>query len=115
MKNKPVAHTAKQYSNEVSHTPTPWQIEKAPSWNLLEKRNSYTLKVTADGLTVAMLGIDQDANAAYIVRAVNAHEALLQLVKDWVRMIPVMKDHTPAEDSLRGRSLQAIAKAEGNV
>ena len=62
---------------------------------------------------VLELGLDIDEVIKYadeFQKQINAE--LLEVLKDWERNIPRMKDATPGEDSLRARALRAIAKAE---
>lgn len=63
---------------EVTHTPTPWKV-KAPE-------DGFNLEPVilggADGIPVAMR-VNSMANAAFIVRAVNSHEALVGALKTW--------------------------------
>lgn len=93
------------------HTATPWKVLRdnygvVRLWSGIQDLGS----VTSDG---GISREEEEANADYIVCAVNTHNELIELLNDWVRMIPVMSDHTPAEDSLRARSLRALARAEG--
>ena len=69
--------------NKLQHTPTPWQVhESSPSSPLQIIGN---IDYNADGSQIDydviadMGGLDaDDANAAFIVRAVNSHEALVE-------------------------------------
>lgn len=70
-------------TNTTKHTPTPWHT--AEEWS-----NQYDAAVIAGGPNSFVLagafymgGTDQaKANAAHIVRCVNAHEALVAACKD---------------------------------
>ena len=60
------------------HTPTPWAVGA----------RAFLRVETSDGKTVATTGSDSDlrdqweANAAFIVKAVNAHDALVEALED---------------------------------
>lgn len=65
------------------HTPTPWSIE-----GKLNKHQEGLLITSRDGLSIVceMSGglpfYEVEANAAFIVRAVNSHEALINALKE---------------------------------
>lgn len=90
---------------ETKHTPTPWTIIDADSsWNLFGG-SQHVAKIgkARNGLT----------DAAYIVRAVNAHEELLQFAKNveaYLAGLGTSRDD--AECVLLNYAEQAIAKAE---
>src|SRR5690349_20377611 len=92
------------------HTPTPWKVlnEHDGIENLIvdqkERENICRVNGTQD------LPLDQ-ANAAFIVRAVNAHAVLLAIVKE---IYADENDVTRRKhsDELRFRMEDAIAKAE---
>ena len=95
----------------AKHTPGPWEI-----------RDNQEIIVREGGGTVRLIAQchaghspERSANAAYIVRACNSHEELLQALK-------VLLDHTeeqyPHFESIRGindkeKARAAIANAEG--
>jgi hypothetical protein len=57
-------------------------------------------------------GIKSELEAEYLSRVVNNHDALLELVKEWVsHRQPIPKSVRP--ESFMGRALKAIARAEG--
>lgn len=62
---------------EVKHTPTPWSFvdTNMQTNNGLEVHRWFS----AQGLPLPLT----NANAAFIVRAVNSHEALLDALKTW--------------------------------
>ena len=71
MKNKPEANEPKV----LSHTPTPWRIE----------REYGEIEITSELGQVARIesvSPSAQADAAFIVRAVNAHEELIASIKD---------------------------------
>lgn len=60
------------------HTPPPWQLDshyphKGHTWN-----GHQVFEATADNFTQKQVAI---ANAAFIVRAVNSHDILIQALK----------------------------------
>lgn len=94
-----------------AHTPTPWKLD-----------GSSNILGTRDGDYHSVLGYfnseraiqtreENKANAAYIVRAVNAHEGLVELLREFVTTLDVNKTSTLAEYS--ARVYKAIAQAEG--
>jgi hypothetical protein len=108
---------------ETKHTPTPPPWEK--SGDLIVKDLSYDKTVTAAYYEIATTNIghwtteQKEANAAFIVRAVNAHEELLEAVKASATMTnellrTIDDGHWYSDDlvALRVKVLQAIAKAE---
>ncbi len=97
---------------KVEHTPTPWRVEL--------KRSPLRIEPTDQKFPPIANVLHQDtpeetnANAAFIVRAVNAYEELLQIshyVKDLVRLHKEGKSY-PVE-FLGKEAEKAIAKAEG--
>lgn len=87
---------------EPKHTPTPWKV----------KGNLNTIE-GANGLTVCDLRsntVDADADAAFIVRAVNAHEELVNHLKVWMSRVKATDRETL---SLMEASLRVIDRAEG--
>ncbi|MCK8788244.1 hypothetical protein M0638_28235, partial [Roseomonas sp. NAR14] len=65
-------------SSSTKHTPMPWSIDQ----------DGKTALITSNGELIAECGISdlpvkQDqANAAFIVRAVNAHDALVAALRE---------------------------------
>lgn len=91
---------------KMTHTPTPWEIAHYEG-GLLEGLNFIR---SADGEEICSINDASEkakANAAYIVRAVNAHEEMLLVLKELQRTID--KDHFYAD-----RINEAIAKATGD-
>ncbi len=98
----------------TTHTPTPWNLNP-----------KAVLVIESEGITVASCGNanvirDQwEANAAFIVRAVNAHDELLRVVKaleSWVdaNNMPQCQSLMPDKDQSFGEAIkQAIARAAG--
>lgn len=86
------------------HTPTPWKVEGP----FLE-RSIFGEK----DLVTRLVGFDkiQSANAAFIVRAVNSHDALIKALKD---ALEVIGSWGPDGSPEWAQSAEAvIAQAEG--
>ncbi len=89
----------------VQHTPTPWGVElstiyKTPvmDWNELDHQ-------TGDDIVGSTIS---HADAAFVIRAVNAHEELIALLGEIH-----YKHANSLKEGLAVRIIQAIAKAEG--
>lgn len=95
--------------NEVKHTPTPWKASLRFQNNL---PNDY---VITDGKWggIAIASSDNEANAAFIVRAVNSHEELLTALKIAVFELSVKSGDKNRIKNAVDRAKQAIIKAEG--
>lgn len=94
--------TSKVTSGKVqAHTPTPWQSDN----DVIFCNGHFAIAKTIK------LGIpekESKANAAFIVRACNSHEELLEACKSALILI------APTDQKALKRKLeQAIAKAEG--
>ncbi len=110
----------KTKTNEVSHTPTPWHFEES-SLNGVPKGESFWLaNDTEEGNTTAHLllnkaGHKDDAqvrvDAAFIVRAVNAHEEMLEALKGAMMIVKALSSDN--DTHFVKLAEQAIAKAEG--
>ena len=87
------------------HTPTPWELhqdEDLKSWFIWAKGNM------AASLPRRTDGVDK-ANAEFIVRAVNSHEALLNKLKHAQARLFVHEGNSELYDEIG----KAIAQAEG--
>lgn len=101
---------------EPRHTPTPWKV----------RQDDQQLLITGDYETIiARLDIwknegkkQMEANAAFVVRAVNSHEALIESIQG---LLAIIKDDLPqlgndlleAEDAIIKKAENTIAQAEG--
>jgi hypothetical protein len=100
-------HTEGERERRERHTPTPWLWRE-------ELDGSFVIETDApiEEMREVAQGLIQ-ADAAFIVRAVNGHEALLRLVKrhrEWIKR----QDVPTAEDRDWARSAdQIIAQDEG--
>jgi hypothetical protein len=96
-------------ANELEHTPTPWRKILAPTQIVTDDR------IIANMVYGEYFQMQNDAD--FIVRAVNAHEALLEAAKNARNVLAALaigdlkgiKADSPALQMLR----DAIAKAEG--
>ncbi len=97
MKNKP----------EVHHTPTPWILIDDPKESNVCHVDGPTDKEYG---MISCYGENRKANAAFIVRAVNAHEELLRVCK-------MIYESEHEQDKFAEPWMielgEAIAKAEG--
>lgn len=112
---------------QTKHTPTPWILSSGTNGAV---RAVHAWKEGGKHIIIAKFpdrtiedSAEMEANAAFIVRACNAHEELLKLIKtaycivaeampkqapDPVAFVSVQKDWLK-------RTEQAIAKAEGQL
>jgi len=129
----------------VSHTQTPWDVSteqvpflpkqngggmkvrimgarsKATSYKGTEPREfalSLAQNCKSERICTLNVGLTPEiarANAAFIVRAVNAHEELLAALKNASRMLSAWGEDNefPEWEADKERIRQAIAKAEG--
>lgn len=123
MTKKECLKAIKDQSPAATHTPTPWSSNKQGS--------TIHIKSPSSGYTVALiesctdLVYSQDEiNAAFIVKAVNCHEELLEKLKNAIETMkwaliqknPKVGSLDPcvmACQDLRDSLREAIAKAEG--
>lgn len=94
-----------QHTNEVSHTPTPWKIE----WNIdpinAGEHSTGEVQIWADV---------SEADAAFIVRAVNAHQEMKLTLESVLANIQENKEaFGGSRYSIISMIKKAIAKAEG--
>lgn len=89
MKTK-VEHTR----SEATHSPTPWKVSGVVVPSIRDPLFSHTSIVSGGKRVARVAGIGDDetkANAAFIVKAVNSHEALVSALKnfiDWANIQP---------------------------
>ena len=86
---------------QATHTPTPWKYQ----WGIAGE--TFTL-IRNEHDHAPYIHVRERNDAAFIVRAVNAHQELLEVVK-LVRRMALVKGQT----ELGRRCDEAIAKAEG--
>ena len=94
-------------NKEQTHTPTPWHLNIDPQYIQDQHANIVAvIHAQLDGKRNAEIELEGKANAAFIVRAVNSHEALLKIARAYVQLAEIHgEDHTNAS--------LTIAQAEG--
>ncbi len=106
-------------SEEIKHTATPWKIRKDSFSDRLEIESSDGLAAIAkligygDATTtprVAKTHEEYAANAAFIVRAVNAHDALVNALR---RIDNEVDEGLTVPDGVMLEIRKALAMAEG--
>jgi len=112
MRNPDGASRISQSGRKImNHTPTPWHLGEQTPWYIytpgIPTHRIAETCTTPDG---SLLAKEAKANAAFIVRAVNAHEALLAIAKELLEDRLSLNADNP---DLTTRAEQAIAKAEG--
>jgi len=65
---------------KTKHTPTPWEIKEGWSGHIFGPNHEMISRAMDCRKSSAQ------ENAAFIVRAVNSHEALLEVAKDLVKL-----------------------------
>lgn len=100
-------------TKQTKHTPTPWKVVKHSNFNLFDSTDHHTFAIElGGGSKVALLGDNQEANAAFIVKAVNAHEELLDTLYI-VKCSLEAFDQTDSMKRIINNIKQALARAEG--
>ena len=95
---------------KANHTATPWQVHIATT-----TRNGYDVESTK-GVLIAY-NLRDKANAAFIVRAVNAHDELVEALRTTTdfayKLAMKAPDLNPEGDTILLRANRALAKADG--
>jgi hypothetical protein len=100
-----------------AHTPTPWSVD---GYGITSKVfNIAMLDTIAKDMDDNQIGIGElSANAAFIVKAVNSFEPMLEALKDIAKEIDLSKLSIRKDFSLinaHASALRAIYKAEGGA
>lgn len=116
--------TTMSQGETVSHTPGPWQLEYNPHYSRHELRGGlkgvdgrhifgHFQGWSADGVTTE----DEDnANAQFIVKAVNCHDALLEACKVALGTIEWLESHgSERAQASKDAITDAITKAEAHT
>lgn len=94
------------HPDEMKHTPTPWRMEIEDE-GFISIFGSRLNQTCGDQVALTPMKKDEDkANAEFILRAVNSHEALLAAAKH-------MRDTLEHQGMTRILWNEAIAQAEG--
>ena len=96
------------------HTPTPWEKCEAGDYSDYDGDSIILLGDDISCRVAAVFGADEkaEANAEFIVRAVNAHDALVTALKLLVRNGQKQGWTDKYQDDMNA-ALAAISKAEG--
>lgn len=73
--------------NPSSHTPTPWRMYlqgDSTSWRITPKPEGVPATGLGEIASIPNYGEESQANAAFIVRAVNAHDSLVEALRNVV-------------------------------
>lgn len=96
----------KEEEKPMTHTPTPWKIRAYGEPGAVTSKVYFRYCLNDDALCYSTDRAEAEANAAFIVRACNAHERMLKAIK-WA--LACMADHTT---SLTEELKEVIALAE---
>lgn len=91
------------------HTPTPWVL---CTKDCISDEARMTTIASCSGSSRISLG-EQEANAGFIVRAANAHDALVEVAKMVDAWGHGIRHHTAHESSLVKTARAALKLAEG--
>lgn len=108
---------------KTQHTPTPWIVRRQE----LDENMRQIRRESVDGLSSVIATIHNEticdehggnaiSNAAFIVRAVNAHEELLLIIKFAKQLIRSNMNYEEVislQGEIADATAKAIAKAEG--
>lgn len=101
---------------ETKHTPTPWRVGDAGATVFGPKTDSPSPKTIATVSVHTVIGEENKANAAFIVRAVNAYEQDQEIKKDLLRVCKMIYDFDNEQDKFAEPWMielgEVIAKAE---
>lgn len=97
------------WGEKPQHTPTPWKVAESGTWiGGTDNVNSFKAGFLQEIAELRDHHGRGRANAAFIVRAVNAHEELLVILKMVLGYEGLLVDHQGFKKVIE----QAIAKAE---
>lgn len=94
------------------HSPLPWRADR--------EAHGYMRPVVADSNSSPIAILYSEADAAFIVRAVNCHEQMIEALEYFVKVANAwMLDASEAERICVGRAIEAtatiLAKAKGEA
>jgi hypothetical protein len=93
-------------TNNAKHTPTPWNY--GPSI----RKEDFTDIISKDDERL-IFSVRDNANAVFIVRAVNSHEALLEACKEAITLCVAYQFKAKVFQNTLDVLEKAIAKTEG--
>jgi len=102
----------------MTHTPTPWEFQEFEIVHEIQKGLVQSVPIYTNRIAGTLNPCSDDwdtaqANAAHIVKCVNAHEALLECLKKLVSDLQVgMALPSPTVEYEINLALKAIALAE---
>lgn len=106
--------------SETKHTPTPWQAAEAERPNgcpttVIERCNGKYGDGSDEYFIAECFGPDEKANAAFIVKACNAHDDLVKVLSSALGPLDILHAmHGWLDtDGIRGQARAALAKVEG--
>jgi hypothetical protein len=103
-------HVCKFYTPEAKHTPTPWKLDQDDRF-VNGPKGQAIFGALGDGSDET-----HTANAEFIVRAVNSHEALLEAAKEMLEEhSKLLKMAGASLDVLPASWLSAVAQAEVKI
>jgi hypothetical protein len=100
---------------ETKHTPTPWRVSPTGMsvWSGDQDADSFTrICIRPEGKVSAKENEEWPANAAFIVRACNAHDDLVSALQKWA--VFMHENYTPEELTWFHETDAALAKAKAN-
>ncbi len=98
----------------TQHTPTPWVIKdgyKIYSENVSVAFVSSPFNIDGTFTHIDAMGLDKEANAAFIVRACNAHDALIKALFECHEYL-IGYHATEPDESMRRVVGSAIVRSE---
>lgn len=106
-------------ASETKHTPTPWRAAQTRASEVIWADSIIAILWDGSGTIGCAAATETDrANAALIVRAVNAHDALVRALREtkaWIETLrTVNRDRSlPGMEALERRTDAALRLAEG--
>ncbi len=106
---------------KTQHTPTPWIVDERVGVTILAQKHinaiglSWKPEVASCHLGIGLEWNEQEANAEFICRAVNAHDDLVAALED---LIAARSDLSYSADKIASAydfAAKALAKAKGEV
>jgi hypothetical protein len=99
----------------AKHTPTPWQIRQTRGHNPRHIERAGA----PEGMGKAIAACSEEHDAAFIVRACNSHDDLVDLVKKLTARLAVgVEEHFTSyvgDEKLVAEGRKALAKARGDA